>query len=254
MPHPRTDRLHTAFTGVFESIARASPAGHVVHHGGITGVTTGIPHPYLNTLFAADATASRSDFSAAATALEDMGLPYSIRLRSGLDDRFTVALTELGLAENSAAVERGMYLAAGTEHTYPPELEIRVGRDALLDHAAISAPGFGTPVDIVRRVLTHDLLDSEEIALYTGYVDGTAVSSSFGYIVDSIINIFNVVTVSGHRRRGYGAAMTMRAAIDGFKAGCDFAFLEATSMGFPVYRRLGFEAIFDYRLWTRNAR
>jgi hypothetical protein len=208
----------------------------------------------LNTLFVADAAASLTDFSTTAAALEDIGLPYSIRLRSGLDDRFTVALKKLGLAENSAAVERGMYLAAETGYPYPPELEIRVGREALLDHAAISAPGFGTPVDIVRRVLTQDLLDSEEIALYTGYVDGTAVSSSFGYIVDSIVNIFDVVTLSGHRRRGYGAAMTMRAAIDGFKAGCDFAFLEATPMGFPVYRRLGFEAIFDYRLWFQNAR
>ena len=43
----------------------------------------------------------------------------------------------------------------------------------------------------------------------------------------------------GYRGRGFGSALTARAAWDGFAGGARFAFLQSSDMGHAVYGRLG---------------
>ncbi|MGK5741238.1 GNAT family N-acetyltransferase [Micromonospora sp. URMC 103] len=53
-----------------------------------------------------------------------------------------------------------------------------------------------------------------------------------------------------HRRRGVGAAMT-RAAVDLARdRGVRTAALTSTAIGEPVYRRLGFQTVGTFRLFT----
>ena len=63
--------------------------------------------------------------------------------------------------------------------------------------------------------------------------------------------IYNVTTVEAARGRGIGAAMTVAAVRHGADLGLDLATLQASTMGRPVYERLGFEFVCDllpYRL------
>ena len=63
--------------------------------------------------------------------------------------------------------------------------------------------------------------------------------------------IYNVTTVEAARGRGIGAAMTVAAVRHGADLGFDLATLQASTMGRPVYERLGFEFVCDllpYRL------
>ena len=48
------------------------------------------------------------------------------------------------------------------------------------------------------------------------------------------------------RRRGYGAAATWAAIEVGAQRGCDHAVLQASEMGAPVYRRMGFVDVGRY--------
>jgi predicted GNAT family acetyltransferase len=81
-------------------------------------------------------------------------------------------------------------------------------------------------------------------------VDGvpvtTALSSAFG----DYVGIFNVATPSRHRRRGYGAAITARAVLDGFEGGASFAYLQASAIGLKVYEQLGFQTLEVWRTWV----
>lgn len=60
-----------------------------------------------------------------------------------------------------------------------------------------------------------------------------------------------VGTVPAARGKGLGAAMTRMASNAGFDAGCHIASLQATEMGEPVYRRLGYREITRYRGYIR---
>jgi len=84
---------------------------------------------------------------------------------------------------------------------------------------------------------------------WTPIFDDQPVACSVGFIDNRSLTVFNVATVEEHRGKGYGAAMTMKAVIDGRDQGCDVAFLQSSEMGFSVYERLGFETIFKYDLW-----
>lgn len=58
--------------------------------------------------------------------------------------------------------------------------------------------------------------------------------------------IYNVTTIAQARGRGIGAALTAAAVRAGRERGMEFATLQASTMGRPVYERLGFEFVCDF--------
>ena len=90
-----------------------------------------------------------------------------------------------------------------------------------------------------------------EARWYVGRLDGRIVSSALGITTGEATGIFNVATLPEHRRRGYGAASTVRAALDGFADGAELAYLHSSPGGHGVYRRLGFRDVDEYVVQTR---
>jgi predicted GNAT family acetyltransferase len=62
------------------------------------------------------------------------------------------------------------------------------------------------------------------------------------------VGIFNVATPAAERGRGLGAAVTSCALERAFGDGCTYAFLQTSTLGEPVYRRLGFRDAGDFTL------
>ena len=58
-----------------------------------------------------------------------------------------------------------------------------------------------------------------------------------------------VATRPEFRRRGLGGLVTTAAANRGFEMGCPAVVLQASPMGLPVYRRLGFRPLNRYQIW-----
>jgi predicted acetyltransferase len=90
------------------------------------------------------------------------------------------------------------------------------------------------------------LLDRPEGAAYVGYLDGLPVTSGLGWRTHRTIGVYNIATISAARRRGFGQAMTARVLANGKAAGCDVAALQASSMGRPIYQRMGFRTAVQY--------
>lgn len=117
---------------------------------------------------------------------------------------------------------------------YAPVLEAHFGRDSKFLAAIIGsyeADGFGPDARFCH---------------FVGRVgDGEVEVVGTGLLAAGVIGIHTVATLKASRGRGLGSAMTAAVAASGFGSGVELAVLHATAMGFPVYRRLGFETHFE---------
>lgn len=78
-----------------------------------------------------------------------------------------------------------------------------------------------------------------------GLLDGVPVASASVMVVGGAAGIYNVATLEPARGRGIGAAMTAAAVRRGAARGLSLATLQASSMGRPIYERLGFRFVCD---------
>jgi ribosomal protein S18 acetylase RimI-like enzyme len=88
-----------------------------------------------------------------------------------------------------------------------------------------------------------------DVALFVGYIGNVAVATSRINIFGELGDINGVGTERAYRRRGFGTALTWAAVAAGHDRGCTAVTLSASEMGFPVYRRMGFEPICTYRTY-----
>jgi predicted GNAT family acetyltransferase len=79
------------------------------------------------------------------------------------------------------------------------------------------------------------------------------VTTGMGLTIGSYVGVFNIATPPARRRRGYGAAVTVRAVADGVAAGARWAWLQSSGAGYPVYDRLGFRTTEDWNCWLSTS-
>ena len=136
--------------------------------------------------------------------------------------------------------------------TTAPGLEIEVVRDAeaLRDHARVAAHGFGFPETIAIAFIGDALWEREGATVYLGRADARPVVSGFTVRTGDTLGIFTIATEPDARGRGFGGAMTSRLIADGAAAGCTVAVLQASSMGRPIYERIGFRVVQPYEIYV----
>jgi GNAT superfamily N-acetyltransferase len=135
----------------------------------------------------------------------------------------------------------------------PSDLEICRVRDVedLQSWARTMSIGFEmSDPNFFDRLATPQSLATEGLTFYLGSCSGKPVATSLLYKSDNIAGIHRVSTIPEFRGRGFGEAMASFAVRDGFQSGCDLASLQASSMGFPVYLKMGFRHILNYRNWV----
>jgi N-acetylglutamate synthase len=116
-------------------------------------------------------------------------------------------------------------------------------------HAAVAAAGFQAPVEAFIGLMTPAMLERPGVRAYLGRVDGEPVATGVGVSLRNQVGIFNVATLPGHRRRGYGAAITARAVCDALDARAQWAWLQSTADGYRVYEKLGFRTLEAWEYW-----
>ena len=87
-----------------------------------------------------------------------------------------------------------------------------------------------------------------------GRLGGAPVATATVFVEPAhVAGIYFVCTAPAARRRGVGAAVTAAALQEARAMGCVTSVLGSSPMGYRVYRRLGFEEVFRYRLLERES-
>ena len=143
-----------------------------------------------------------------------------------------------------------VHLAELKESQSVPEgLSIHLAQDdaSWLEWSGGMAAGFEIPVSADFVVETwHDLLrkaDHETVQAFTGRLNGKPVATSLLFLAGGVAGIYSVGTIPVARGKGIGRAMTQHALCQARSMGYEVGVLQASEMGFNVYRSLGFQEV-----------
>jgi ribosomal protein S18 acetylase RimI-like enzyme len=112
-------------------------------------------------------------------------------------------------------------------------------------------PSFGIPLEAAGAVEQMEATRADPPGSYlrlAGRIGGELAGTAALYDRHGVAGIYIVTTPPALRRRGIGTAMTAAALLAGRDRGLRTGILQATHDGEPVYRRMGFTTVGEYRL------
>ncbi len=143
------------------------------------------------------------------------------------------------------------------EPPLPPGVELRrLASAADAEHfwqiAASAYADNGFPPEIFRYYEDHSGLVADNAVAFLADLEGEPVGIAMTIVSHGVAGIYWVGTLAEVRGKGIAEAVTAAAVNAGFDLGAETASLQASPMGEPVYRRMGFETIYWYRLLMRS--
>jgi ribosomal protein S18 acetylase RimI-like enzyme len=253
--------LHQNMLWADRRVAHLGARGTAENAGSWLLIDPGVDFPLFNMAIAAG---RRSDMPGAdaidfaAAWFRDRGLKqFRLVLREHADAALIDAAEELGMAEASEAMPSMALhpLEALSPVLAPTDLQIvAVGDEKGLKLYTKQFSGADPAwADVIKRI-GKAAMSLHGFTLLLGTVDGKPVATSMAVVTGDTLGIYNVGVDPRFRRRGFGEAIS-RAAIDvGIEAGCVRAGLQASEMGLPLYRRMGFRTVETYLSMSGAAR
>jgi Acetyltransferase (GNAT) domain len=244
---------------MYREMARTTPGGFVVERGGL--VMVGAPHGTVVTNMAI--VAARTDVDTIVYETQRVygqsALPFSVHTRAHVDGELEAELAGRGFHEIAATPGMIVRAGDGVRAETPADLAIRAVEDdadraAYADVMAEAYAVYGTPEESTRAFFERmESVRGPTTQAYVGWCGDRAVSGATLYLSHGIGGIGWVGTRPSAFGCGYGAALTWRVVEEGVRRGVPWLNLQASPMGAPVYRRLGFETPTSYRMFIRVA-
>jgi ribosomal protein S18 acetylase RimI-like enzyme len=237
----------------FRVVAAHRTAGELREMDGVSIASAGVAFQMFNAAFLSAPVCSEVQMdrrvAQAAVHFAARGQSWAYWVCDGwLESRTRRRLKQLFRKRNLyQAVELPGMLA---ESVLPPLRELpyvdvrRVASEPVKDaFCAIGSTCFNVPLPWFREVFDGNAVWNE-FAAYVGYVDGEPVSTAATVIGGGVVGVYNVATVPGYQRRGYGEAV-MRHALEQARLehGISRTILQATPQGFDLYQRMGYRTV-----------
>ena len=178
-------------------------------------------------------------------------LPFRVVIRPGLEDSYLWLLLERGYRKIDSVPVMSLFSIQERESDRP-DLVIRSvkGVTELGHFQETAVKGFSLPEGTGPFVITEQILNLPDCDMFVGYSADKPVCTSMLIKTGPVAGIYWVSTLTEYRNRGFGQTITQRAVLEGKHKGCEFACLQASKMGKPVYVKIGFDNPYDYLIYA----
>ncbi len=89
---------------------------------------------------------------------------------------------------------------------------------------------------------------------YIGYLHGAPVATAALALASGVAGIYAVATIPEARRQGIGRIMTVTCLLEARQSGYQVGILQASPMGYPIYKRIGFRDVSKYRIYLQTGK
>jgi hypothetical protein len=239
---------------------RWGTGGALEESDGILLYATGSWLPVVcNGALRSDETASPADVVARADAFfgaRKRG--YTVMARDTPADAELRAACEAGGLEVFGEPAPEMVCTAPVAASCPDDVEIRTVTtvEGVRDFATITGAAYATygmpanaPVELMS--LPRRVLAAPHLVTVVAYRGDEPLAGAMTLLSHGIAGLYWVGTVEKARRSGLGAAVTAAVTNIAFDRGAAAVTLQASVMGEPVYRSLGYQTLYHYEDWTR---
>jgi len=189
-----------------------------------------------------------------------LGRGYSVMARdTGQDDDLAAACEGAGLEVFGAGGPEMVCRARLADVAVGDGVEVRAVTTPaeLEDFASVNSQAYATygmPLEVASDVLSRPdrFLAAPNVYSVVAYLDGTPAAAAQTILSHGIAGVYWVGTIEEARGRGLGEAVTRAVTNEAFDRGATANSLQASVMGEPIYRRMGYEEIYRYTTYTRS--
>jgi ribosomal protein S18 acetylase RimI-like enzyme len=253
-------RVHLAYQEFSRNLVRyAGPEGRIHEEAGILLCASTVERPVMfNTAWRVDARTPAIDVVAGGDAwFGRLERGWSLTLRdTAADDDLRAAAAAAGMPMVTESPE--MVLAERPTGGDPPHdvtlrwLDDQAGLDAFVavDEAAYLASGL--PAGTVSQGVTSlEALAAPHVHTILAFHHDEPVATAQAILSHGIAHVCCVGTMPAARGRGLGDLVTRVVTQRAFDLGAAFVSLQASEMGEPVYRRMGYREVHRYLTFAR---
>lgn len=250
--HDRVARADANMVEMYRIDARATAGGFVVERAGL--VMCGAPSntPISNMVIVTRAVALATVEAESRTVFGTRGMPFTAWTREHADGALEGALLAAGWTLLTRVPGMAFHDGDGPPVRPPAGVVVRRVADRA-DRAAYAAvageawTAYGTePASTAAHFDAPEHLCGPNTAAFLAWRATTPLAGAVLYESHGVAGIGWVSTRSDARGCGLGAAVTWAAVHEGLRRGARFASLQASPMGEPVYRRMGFGTVARY--------
>ena len=251
--HPHAAAVERDFVAAWWLLADAADV-HRSDEAHLRWFVAGVPDMHLNTVLVTHLEEDDADavIDETLARMREHGAPFAWWVMpSSRPADLAVRLTARGLVDDG---RWPAYAVAVDELADPPPVEgfeiqrVRSGDDFdtyLGVYAPVLSPSPAFTELFTRAARRIGFGEDVPEEHFIGFLNGEPVATVSLVTAGGSAGIYNVTTVEVARGLGIGTAMTVAAARHGGERGFGLATLQASTMGRPVYERLGFEFVCD---------
>lgn len=234
-----------SFVACYRALAEAAPDGAVLDGEGTFAFATQLPLPMFNGCIVTDPDRAPG-LGAALAWLAGLEVPFTLWVPAPVPTSVAALAAEHGLAPESQPLPGMVQRPVPAAPALPRGLVIEpVDSSRTADFATVVV-GLGLGEEAAAQLTSPSFVGHADVDLFVGYLDGAPVGTSVAVSSARAGGVVNVLTLEEARGRGVGTALTWSAIRAGVARGHDTVALQASPMGLPVYRAMGFETVVEY--------